>query len=75
MESMKQYVIRRAAEVKRYREVARATGVNYHWLTKLAQGRIPKPNFDDIQTLHDHYRALEPTAEAPAAEPKEAVNA
>jgi transcriptional regulator with XRE-family HTH domain len=58
-ETMKQYVIRRAGEVKRYQAVASATGVNRHWLAKLAIGKIPRPNYDDIQKLHDYYRGLE----------------
>ncbi len=28
----------------------------YSWLTKLAQGRIPDPSVNKIQTLFDHFR-------------------
>lgn len=58
-EGLKPYVIRRALEVKRYQRVADATGVNFHWLRKLAKGSIPKPNYDDIWTLFQFYRGLE----------------
>jgi hypothetical protein len=58
-ETMLEYVVRRAAEVKQYKRVADDTGVGYSWLTKLAQGRIPKPNYGDIETLFFYYKALE----------------
>ena len=34
--------------------VCRATGLDYDWLTKLAQGRIADPGVRKIQRLHDH---------------------
>jgi hypothetical protein len=59
METRTQYVIRRAREVKRYREVAEACRVGYEWLCKLAQGRIKNPGSDAIERLEQHYRGLE----------------
>lgn len=56
---MRDYVVRRAREVKRYREVSENTGVNYHWLCKLAQDEIDNPGVIDIERLHVYYRALE----------------
>lgn len=58
-EDMKAYVIRRAFAVKQYQRVVAKTGVNFHWLRKLAKGRMPKPNYDDIRTLSEFYRRLE----------------
>lgn len=62
-ESRKAYVIRRAREVKRYREVAAATigERGYEWLCKLARGQIPNPSHDRIECLFTHYQALERT--------------
>jgi hypothetical protein len=34
--------------------ICRATGLDYDWLTKLAQGRITDPGVRKIQRLHDH---------------------
>jgi hypothetical protein len=34
--------------------ICRATGLDYNWLTKLAQGRIADPGIRKIQRLHDH---------------------
>lgn len=34
--------------------ICRATGLDYDWLTKLAQGRISDPGVRKIQQLHDH---------------------
>lgn len=51
--------MRRAAQVRRYRQVAAETGVNYHWLCKFATGRLPNPAYETVKILHDYYRALE----------------
>lgn len=32
-------------------KVCEETGLDYSWLTKFAQGKIPKPGFDKIETL------------------------
>lgn len=58
-EDMKAYVVRRALEVKRYGAIAGKTGVNVHWLRKLARGWIQNPNYNDIRTLSVFYRQLE----------------
>jgi hypothetical protein len=58
-EDLKAYVIRRAFEEKRYQHHADLTGINFHWLRKLAKGSIPNPNYNDLRTLAQHYRALE----------------
>lgn len=39
--------------------VCQATGLNYSWLTKLAQGQITNPTIQRLQTLHDHLVALD----------------
>ena len=36
-------------------EVADETGLDYSWLTKLAQGRIPDPSVNKIQRLADYF--------------------
>jgi len=39
-----------------WRSVCIDTGLDYSWLTKLAQGRIPNPSVHKIQTLHDYFK-------------------
>lgn len=39
-----------------WRVVCENTGLDYSWLTKLAQGRIPNPSVHKIQTLHDYFK-------------------
>jgi predicted transcriptional regulator len=36
-------------------EVARASGVPYHTLTKIAQGQVPDPRISTVQRLVDHF--------------------
>lgn len=36
--------------------ICRATGLDYDWLTKLAQGRIADPGVRKIQRLNDFFR-------------------
>lgn len=59
METMLQYVVRRAFEVKRYRRVAEETDVGYEWLCKLARDEIKEPGAIKIERLHRYYSALE----------------
>lgn len=59
METMREYVVRRAFEHKRYLEVSSSQKVGYEWLKKLAQGRIPNPGSDKIEKLYRHYKLLE----------------
>ncbi len=71
VESKKEYVIRRARQVKRYRKVAEQTiGADaYEWLVKLAGGLIKNPGIDRIEVLHPYYLALEvETGDAPVKE-------
>ena len=35
--------------------ICRSTGLDYHWLTKLAQGRINDPGIKKIQRLADFF--------------------
>ena len=59
METMRQYVVRRAGEVKRYREVAEKTKLGYEWLCKLARDLIEQPGVDRVEKLYHYYRSLE----------------
>ena len=59
METMRDYVVRRAAEEKRYREVSDETEVGYEWLCKLARDEIPNPGADRIERLFYYYKRLE----------------
>lgn len=59
METMKEYVIRRAFEHKAYRNVAAETMVGYEWLCKLARKEIGKPNVDAIERLWRYYKLHE----------------
>ena len=62
METMRQYVVRRAFEVKAYRRVARDSGIGeeaFEWLKILARGKIPNPGSDRIEKLFRHYKLLE----------------
>lgn len=36
--------------------IAKETELEYSWLTKLAQGRIPDPSVNKIQKLANHFR-------------------
>jgi hypothetical protein len=59
METMREYVVRRAFEHKRYRQVADENEVGYEWLCKLARNAIRAPGSDRIEKLHRYYRSLE----------------
>lgn len=41
----------------RWPVICRDTGLDYQWLTKLAQGRIDDPGIKKIQRLHDYFMA------------------
>lgn len=59
-ETRTQYVIRRAREVKRFRESAAAAGVGYEWLCKLAGKKsIKGPGADPIDKCFQYYKRLE----------------
>lgn len=59
MESMKEYVVRRAREVKDYKRVAAEAKVGYDWLNKIAQDAIPNPGVDQIERLYHFYKLEE----------------
>lgn len=35
-------------------KVASDTGLNYHWLVKLARGRVKDPSVNSVQALYEH---------------------
>lgn len=35
-------------------EIARGAGVGYEWLKKFANGAIPNPGVNAVQSLHDY---------------------
>lgn len=39
--------------------VCSETGLDYSWLTKFAQGKIPNPGFIKIQALNDYFTEIE----------------
>ena len=62
METMREYVVRRAGQVKRYKTVARESGIGesrWEWLKRLARGDIGNPGADSIEILYKHYKLLE----------------
>lgn len=62
METMRQYVVRRASAEKRYRLHADASGIGesrWEWLKKLANGEIGNPGSDSVETLYRYYKLLE----------------
>lgn len=60
MESMKEYVVRRARQVKDYKRVAAEADVGYDWLNKIARDAIPNPGVRQIERLYHYYKRLEP---------------
>ncbi len=40
--------------------VCRDTGIGYSWLTKFAQGKIPKPGYKQIETLRVYLQKRRP---------------
>lgn len=59
MESMTEYVVRRASEVKDYKRVSAAADVGFDWLNKLARGAIDNPGSARIERLYHFYKRLE----------------
>lgn len=59
MESMRQYVVRRAREVKDYKRVASEAKVGYDWLNKIARDAIPNPGVEQVEKLYHYYKGLE----------------
>lgn len=40
-------------------KVASDTGLNYHWLVKVARGRVKDPSVNSIQALYEHLSGIE----------------
>lgn len=60
METMRDYVVRRAREVKQYRLMAKRIGVGEFWLQKLSTKRsIPNPGASDIEKCFHFYKSME----------------
>lgn len=60
MESMREYVVRRAREVGRYRETAALIGVGEFWLQKLATKKsIPNPGSEAIEKCYRFFKSVE----------------
>lgn len=62
METMREYVVRRAFEEKAYKRIAKDAGIGeeaWEWLKILARGKIPNPGSDRIEKLFRHYKLLE----------------
>lgn len=68
-DSILAFVLRKLEESRgKWVEVARASGVPYHTLTKIAQGQSPDPRIETVQRLVDYFngeiREVEPEAKA-----------
>lgn len=55
---------RKGRRVGNLRDVERDTGLDYSWLTKLANEptMIPDPGVNKVQALHDYFKAQERAA-------------
>lgn len=42
-----------------FREISRATGLDYDWLHQVSRGVIKDPGVKKIETLHSHLTSLE----------------
>lgn len=57
---MRDYVVRRAREVKQYKRMAKLIGVGEFWLQKLSTAKsIPNPGAEDIEKCYYFYKGLE----------------
>ena len=60
MQSDRQYVLNKLkASIGKWPAICQETGITYSWITKFAQGRIPSPGFDKIETLTHYFKARE----------------
>ena len=62
---MVDYVIYRAERLKKYRRVARDSGIGedaWEWLKKLANGEIDNPGARRIEKLYRYYKLHESTS-------------
>ena len=69
-ETMHEYVIRRAFEVKDYRQVCLDSGLGldaYEWLRKFARGTIGNSGISRVEKLYHFYKALEASSRRKAA--------
>lgn len=56
-EKLLDYVLKQLQAKKgSWPSIAKITGLDYSWLTKLAQGKIPDPSVNKIQVLADYFR-------------------
>lgn len=39
-------------------EIAKGAGVDYSWLAKFHQGRIPGPSVNKVQAVHDYLKQI-----------------
>lgn len=46
------------------KEISDATGLGWHWLRALAEGRIKSPGFEKVQRLREHLDHLDEEARA-----------
>jgi hypothetical protein len=74
MESMLDYVIRRADEVKRYKDVIAASGINAseRWLRYVARDGQVARSVRKIETLYSYYKTLEANESRGRGRPKSA---
>ena len=55
-----QFVLAKLKDAKGQRpDIAKATGLDYSWLAKLACERIPDPSVNKIQRLADYFKQKE----------------
>lgn len=59
MEPMRDYVVRRAREVKDYKRVSKEADVPYDWLNKIAQDAIENPGVKNLERLYHYYKRQE----------------
>jgi hypothetical protein len=59
-ETLLNYVRRQLHDRKgEWPKIAKKTQLDYSWITKLAQGRIPDPGVNKVEKLADYFRANE----------------
>lgn len=46
----------------RFREISKATGLDYDWLHQVARGVIKDPGVKKIEVLHEHLNQMEDAA-------------
>jgi len=59
---MKDYVLRRAGQIKNYRRVCVESGIGedaYEWLRKFVRDQIDNPGIERIEALYHYYKLAE----------------